>query len=62
LSSGKKAAVPLASTDIPHEAFPVLIREPLIDAIRLLEMAKFCQQLPRPKQHERRRTSPRKKK
>lgn len=62
LPSGKKAAVPLNSTDIPREALPVLMREPRIDAIRLLEMANFCQQLPRPKHRPRRGTTPRKKK
>jgi hypothetical protein len=62
LPSGKKAAVPLASTDIPREAFPVLMRSPQIDAMKLLEMAKFCQQLPASKKRQRRRTAPRKKK
>ena len=62
LPSGKKAAIPLASTDMPMEGLPVLMRSPQIDAMRLLEMAKFCQQLPPPKNRKRRRTTPRKKK
>lgn len=62
LPSGKKAALPLSSTDIPHEALPVLMKEPQIDATRLLNMAQFCQRLPRPKRRERRRTAASKKK
>ena len=61
LPSGQKVALPLSSTDIPHEALPVLIKEPQIDATRLLEMAKFCQQLPGPKRRQRRHTRTRKK-
>jgi hypothetical protein len=60
LPSGKNAAVPLASTDIPREEWPVFIRSPQIDAMRLLELAKFCQQLPA-KQHKSRRKSSRRK-
>ena len=56
----KKAAIPLSSTDIPREELPVLIRSPQIDAMRLLELAKFCQEVPA-KQHKPRRKSARKK-
>ena len=61
LPSGKKVAIPLSSTDIPREALPVLVRTPQIDAMRLLEMARFCQQLPQPKDRKRRRRSSKKK-
>ena len=55
LPSGKRTAIPLASTDIPKEAMPVRKKKPQVDAPRLLEMARFCQQLPPPKKHPRRR-------
>jgi hypothetical protein len=60
--SGKKAAIPFTSMDIPSEAFPVLMRSPQIDAMRLLGLAMFCQQLPALKKRKRRRTTPRKQK
>ena len=60
LPSGKRAAVPLSATDIPRTSLPVLSRTPQIDALRLLELAKFCQQLPPPKPNKRRRRASRK--
>jgi hypothetical protein len=57
LPSGKRTAIPLASTDIPQKAMPVRKTKPQVDARKLLEMAVFCQQLPPPKKRGRRRKS-----
>jgi hypothetical protein len=57
LPSGKKTAIPLTSTAIPINAMPVLMSSPQIDAMRLLEMARFCQHLPLPKKRKRRHRS-----
>jgi hypothetical protein len=57
LPSGKKTAIPLSSTDIPIDAIPVLTTSPQIDAMTLLEMAKFCQRFPSLKKRKRRQRS-----
>jgi hypothetical protein len=54
LPTGRRTAIPLAWTDIPKDKLPMLIRSPQLDALRLLEMATFCQQLPPPKRHRKR--------
>jgi hypothetical protein len=58
LPSGKRTAIPLSWTDIPKDKLPAVIRSPQLDARRLLEMAKFCQQLPIPKRRQNRKSSP----
>jgi hypothetical protein len=45
LPSGTRTAIPLAWTDIPKKVFPSRMTTPQIDAIRLLEMSRLCQQL-----------------
>ena len=45
LPSGARTAIPLAWTDIPKKAFPFRMTTPQIDAVRLLEMSRLCQQL-----------------
>jgi hypothetical protein len=60
LSSGKRTAIPLEWTDVPKSAIPVLTAGPQIEALRLLEMAAFCQQLLSRKKNKRRRRSSKK--
>jgi hypothetical protein len=44
-SSGKRAAVPVSWTDVPSAEIPAKKNSPQADPARLLEMAKYCQQL-----------------
>lgn len=58
LPSGKRTAVPLSWTDVPTKAVPVKKKLPLVDALRLLEMARFCQPLGSRTKRRRRRKAP----
>jgi hypothetical protein len=45
LQSGTRTAIPLSWTDLPKDAFPTRMSAPQIDALRLLEMSRFLQQV-----------------
>lgn len=61
LASGTRIAIPLSWTDIPKNVFPSRKESPQIDALRLLEMARFLQprnaQTRKPTKQKRQRTS-----
>ncbi len=45
LRSGMRTAIPLLWTDVPEDVFPTRMPSPQIDALRLVEMSRFLQQM-----------------